>query len=172
MLGHETAHRLHPPSARFRRSIARNAWTAWPECTCVYTHIYIYVRIYRAIGSRSRARRTHTRLHGRVIVPAYNRVRPLSRIPPGGRGTWCRGVHGRRVFTGYIEISVVCESRGEGAVRAHAFNICKLAVAVAVAVYSRARACARVCTCVYVAGYTYVHIGRPPWGGLRSLNAV
>lgn len=54
--------------------------------------------------------------------------------------------------------------------RAHAFNICKLAVAVAV--YSRARVYARVCTCVYVAGYTYVHIGRPPWGGLRSLNAV
>lgn len=61
---------------------------------------------------------------------------------------------------------------GRERVRAHAFNICKLAVAVAVAVYSRARACVRVCTCVYVAGYTYVHIGRPPWGGLRSLNAV
>lgn len=59
---------------------------------------------------------------------------------------------------------------GRERVRAHAFNICKLAVAVAV--YSRARVCARVCTCVYVAGYTYVHIGRPPWGGLRSLNAV
>lgn len=114
---------------------------------CVHTYIYMYV--YIAIGSRSRARRTHTRLHGRVIVPAYNRVRPLSRIPPGGRETWCRGVHGRRVFTGYIEILVVCESRGRERVRAHAFNICKLAVAVAVAVYSRARACMRVYVRVY-----------------------
>lgn len=38
---------------------------------------------------------------------------------------------------------------GRERVRAHAFNICKLAVAVAVAVYSRARACVRVCVRVY-----------------------